>query len=253
MKSEGTDRKDARKILWNGRLMPMIGCLILVICGMMAPVLITLGLLGAVAVFVSNELLYGMLIVLMICTILASFVFFGIPLSYAVYRMAYGVARGEPCRIWDAVSWVFRDGNYVRVLLCGLMLLLRILLIIGTIVGGMMIAFSSVSFDVAGFFGLLFYGVLTCLAVLGLLWLGKGWYFVPYGLCCGMTLSQAVRYSRDAAAKRRTELTFRSISHIPLYLLSLLSIGILYILDTAPTLAVSYILLNEKSDTQDQE
>ena len=219
----------------------------------MAPVMISFGLFGALAVFAVNEFLYGMLIVLMLCTILASLVLFGIPLTYAVYRMAYGVARGETLRVWDAVSWVFRDGHYISLLVCGLMLLLRMLLAIGTIVGGIMIAFSSVSLGVAGIFGVIFYSVLTCLAVLGLLWLGKGWYFVPYGLCCGMTLLQAIRYSREAVTKCRTELTFRSISHVPLYLFSLLSIGVLYILDTAPVLAVSYILLAEQSDIQDQE
>lgn len=238
---------EARARLLDGKLLPMIACLLLSVCAAVAPMLLLASLFGALAVAAMSELIYGMWMLLMFGGMAVVLILWSLPMLYAPYRMAYCLWRDEPIHVSDALLWVLCGGRYLSFVCCGFFSLLRVLTVAGVTVGGIMTAFASVSQNGTGLFGILFFGALTVLAALGTLWLTCGIYYLPYGLCRGMSLREAIRYSRARVAGNRTQLLSGTLHSLPLWLLSFISVGVLLMIYAAPRMLFSYMLLSEES------
>ena len=147
----------ARARLLDGRLLPMIACLLLSVCAAVAPMLLLASLFGALAAAALSELVYGMWMLLMLVCMVPVLLLWSLPMLYSPYRMAYCLWRDEPIHVADALLWVLRGGRYLSFVCCGFFSLLRVLTVAGVTVGGIMTAFSSASQNGTGFFGILFF------------------------------------------------------------------------------------------------
>lgn len=184
---------------------------------------------------------------------LAMSVFFTIPMLGGFLKVSYEIYRGSnTAHIADIFSVFASPRIYIRTIIAGLMAFWRAVIILMPLI-------FSFSFIVGlweknnspfAFLICLTFTVFAIFAGAGVAffigYLTQAQYFVPYYLCMGNSLPGAVTLSKTAVSKRRSEIWGYLIGLLPIFILSLLTVGVLFIVYSAPMMIFAYFIHCEK-------
>lgn len=247
-------RKHAsRFLLSEGRLWRMSVGVFMSIAALMIPLMFLVCLMYFASFEGIDENIAYILTEVAVFGTLILFGFFTIPmlggylkLSYNIYK---GVGSSHPAEMF---SIFISPRRYFRAIVAGLMFVARGIAVIIPIVFSF--AFIATIWEnndspIAFLVCLFFSGValLICVGIAFLIaHLTQKQYFVPYYLCAGNSLSGAVALSKAAVKKKRFKIWGYLLGLLPICILSLLTVGVLFVVYSAPMMIFAYFIHCEK-------
>lgn len=246
-------RHASRFLLSEGRLWRMSVGAFMCIAAMMIPLMFLVCLMYFASLEGIGENIAYILTDVAVFGTLLMFGFFAIPmlggylkLSYDIYK---GAGKAHPAEMFSVFT---SPRRYFRTILAGLMFVARGMAVIIPIVFS--VAFIGQLWEknespFALVICLFFTGV-ALLVGIGLAFLiahlTQEQYFVPYYLCMGNRLSGAVALSRAAVKKKRFKIWGYLVGLLPICILSLLTVGVLFVVYSAPMMIFAYFIHCEK-------
>lgn len=240
-------------LLAEGRLWRMSVGVFMCMAALIIPLMFFVCIMYFASFEEMNEFIGGILAMAALVGTLSIFVFFTLPVmggflkfSYNIHKEKNGTHPGEMFSVFCS------SRRYMRCVIAGLMLIARAVAIIIPIVFSL--GFISVLWEKNNSpFALIICLTFTCFALfagVGLAFLiahlTQEQYFIPYYLCMGNTVSGAIALSRVAVKKKRFRIWGYLIGLLPICALSLLTVGVLFVIYSVPMMIFAYFIHCEK-------
>lgn len=259
MYKNGEIRKLAsRLMLERGRYLPMLAGMCICTIALLFPLLLFLNIdaLSYYGYILRDS--YDILFYINLALSLAVAVFVTLPIIGGFFCFAYGLFRGEKRVHPIEMFRPFRSAKlYLRTIISELFILFRLVVAVAIPILCVWIcklcypiiteALPNAVFGFAVFlaFALLVYSVGIALLLL-FAYLTQGAYFVPYLICRGLRLGRAFLISRRSLKGKKLALWRYFFGFTPIFLLSLLSFGIVFVVYSLPMMIFAYFLYAEQ-------
>ncbi len=249
-------RKEAKRLLLKrNNLMHLIFGICLCIAAVMLPIMLYIFIMGIPYVF---ELTEGVALVLTFAStaiVILTLLFVSVPIIGGFFKMAYELYLGKQRVFYKDIFKPFDSGRlYFAILVPALLFIIRILAIatvagacfaLGKSLFGLALDALGLS-DIFDTFITAMLSIVSILLFLVLLFLQYGGFFVPYFVCRKMSLKEAMKASRIFVKGNRLCIFKYIIGFAGMFVLSVLSLGTLFVVYTIPLMIFSYFIYSDK-------